>query len=95
LTLLQELLGRVIAAGLGRLGPAVFAEEAETLRNLAARRPLDRWAGLWEKVARLAAATDGLSLDRSHAFMHMLTLLAPGSDRAEDGGAFGADHVRG
>jgi DNA polymerase-3 subunit delta' len=95
LALIQELLGRVIAAGAGRLGRGVFAEEAQTLRDLAARRPLDRWAGLWEKVARLAAATDGLSLDRSHAFMHMLTLLAPGSDRAEDGGAFGADHVRG
>jgi len=98
LALIQELLGRVIATGVDRLGPGVFAEEAETLRTLAARRPLDRWAGLWEKVAQLAAATDGLNLDRSHAFMHMLTLLAPGSDRAEgthDGGAFGANHVRG
>jgi DNA polymerase III subunit delta' len=95
LTLIQELLGRVVAAGVGRLGPTVFAEEAEALRGLAAGRSLDRWAGLWEKIAHLAAASDGLNLDRSHAFMHMLTLLAPGSDRAEDGGAFGANHVRG
>ena len=98
LTLIQELLGRVIAAGLGRLGPGLFAEEAEMLASLAARRPLDRWAGLWEKVAHLAAAVDGLNLERSHAFIHMLTLLAPESDRAQgshDGGAFGANHVRG
>jgi DNA polymerase III subunit delta' len=98
LTLLQELLGRVIAAGLGRLGPVLFAEEAETLAMVAARRPLDRWATLWEKVARLAAAVDGLNLERSHALMHMLTVLAPGSDRAEralGGGASGATHVRG
>ena len=73
-----------------------FAEEAQALRTLAARRPLDRWAGLWEKVARLAAAVDGLNLERSHAFMHMLTLLTPESDRAgAPGSAFGANHVRG
>ena len=97
LALIQELLGRVIAAGAGRLGPNVFDGEAETLRKLAAGRPLDRWARLWEKVAHLAAATDGLNLDRGHAFMHMLTLLAPESERAEgvDAGAFGANHVRG
>jgi DNA polymerase III subunit delta' len=97
LALIQELLGRVIASALDRLGPALFAEEAQTLRTLASSRPLDRWAGLWEKVARLAAAVDGLNLERSHAFMQMLTLLAPGPDRTggPPGGAFGANHVRG
>jgi DNA polymerase III subunit delta' len=95
LLLIQELLGRVIAAGLGRLGPALFPDEASQLAGLAARRPLDRWATLWEKVARLAAAADGLSLERSHALMQMLTLLAPDADRAGHSGAFGANHVRG
>jgi DNA polymerase-3 subunit delta' len=98
LTLLQELLGRVVAAGLGRLGPPVFAGEARQLADLAARRPLDRWATLWEKVARLAAAVDGLNLERSHALMQILTLLAPGADRAErapGSGALGANDVRG
>ena len=51
--------------------------------RLAARRPLDRWATLWDKVARLAAAAEGLSLERSHALMQMLTLLAPDADRAD------------
>jgi DNA polymerase III subunit delta' len=95
LALVQDLLGRVIAAGLGRLGPALFPDEASQLAALAARRPLDRWATLWEKVARLAAAAEGLSLERSHALMQMLTLLAPDADRAARSGALGADHVRG
>jgi DNA polymerase-3 subunit delta' len=95
LTLLQELLGRVIAAGLDRLGPALFPDEASQLAALAARRPLDRWATLWDKVARLAAAAEGLNLERSHALMQMLRLLAPDPDRAAGGGALGANHVRG
>ena len=98
LALIQELIGRVIATGLERLGPELFVGEAGMLRALAARRPLDRWARLWEKVARLAGAVDGLNLERSHAFMQMLTLLAPATDRwpgRPGGGVFGADHVRG
>jgi DNA polymerase-3 subunit delta' len=94
LTLIQELLGRVIAAGLGRLGPALFPDEAGQLGALAARRPLDRWATVWDKVARLAAAAEGLSLERGHALMQMLTLLAPEADRAARSGALGANHVR-
>jgi DNA polymerase-3 subunit delta' len=97
LTLVQELLARVIAAGLGRLGAPLFPDEAGQLARLAARRPLDRWATLWEKVARLAAAVEALSLERSHALMQMLTLLAPDADhaaRVPGGGALGANHVR-
>jgi DNA polymerase-3 subunit delta' len=98
LTLLQELLARVIAAGLGRLGRPLFPDETGQLARVAARRPLDRWATLWEKVARLAAAVEALNLDRGHALMQMLTLLAPDADhadRAPGGGAPGANHVRG
>jgi DNA polymerase III subunit delta' len=96
LTLIQELLARVIAAGLGRLGAPLFPGETAQLAGLAARRPLDRWATLWEKVARLAAAVEELNLERSHALMQMLTLLAPDADRADrvpGGGALGANHV--
>jgi DNA polymerase III subunit delta' len=97
LTLIQELLARVIAAGLGRLGAPLFPDETAQLARLAARRPLDRWATLWEKVARLAAAVEELNLERSHVLMQMLTLLAPDADRADRvprGGALGASHVR-
>ena len=95
LTLLQELLARVIAAGLGRLGPPLFPDEARQLAALAAGRPLERWATLWDKVARLAAAAEGLSLERGHALMQMLTLLAPDADPAARSGPLGANHVRG
>jgi hypothetical protein len=43
----------------------------------------------------LAAAVDGLNLERSHALMQMLMLLAPEADRGPGGGALGANHVRG
>jgi DNA polymerase III subunit delta' len=98
LRLFQELLARVLAAGLGRLGSPLFPDESGRLAELAARRPLDRWATLWEKVARLAAAVEELNLERSHALMQMLTLLAPDADyadRVSGGGALGANHVRG
>jgi DNA polymerase-3 subunit delta' len=98
LTLFQELLARLLAAGLDRLGPPLFPDESGQLAKLAARRPLDRWATLWEKVARVAAAVEELNLERSHALMQMLTLLAPDADHADrvsGGGALGADHVRG
>ena len=98
LTLLQELLARVIAAGVGRLGSPLFPDETSQLAKLAGGRPLDRWAALWEKVARLAAAVEALNLERSQALMQMLTLLAPDADhadRAPGGGALGANHARG
>jgi hypothetical protein len=31
---------------------------------------------LWEKIGRLVARVDGLNLDRTHALLHMLNLLA-------------------
>jgi DNA polymerase-3 subunit delta' len=83
LGMIQELLGRVVATGVGRRGPPLFAGEAEALQQLVRRRPLDRWAALWEKVGRLAAAVDGLNLDRAQALLHILTLLAPDSGQDE------------
>ena len=85
LWLIQELLSRLVGAAAGRQAPALFAGEPEALGRLAAGRPLDRWGSLWEKVARLATAVDGLNLDRRQALLHMLTLLALASE--EDPGA--------
>jgi DNA polymerase-3 subunit delta' len=85
LGLIQELLGRVVACGIGRLGPTLFAAEPAALDRLVRSRPLDRWAALWEKIARLAAAVDGLNLDRAQALLHILTLLAPNSEPDELG----------
>ena len=85
LWLIQELLSRLVGAAVGRQAPALFEGEPEALGRLAAGRPLDRWGSLWEKVARLATAVDGLNLDRRQALLHMLTLLALASE--EDRGA--------
>jgi DNA polymerase III subunit delta' len=98
LGLIQELLGRVVARGVGRLGPALFAAEPAALERLVERRSLDRWAALWEKIGQLAAAVDGLNLDRAQALLHILTLLAPGSDPDElrtGGASLGALDVPG
>ncbi len=98
LGLIQELLGRVVARGVGRLGPALFAAEPAALDRLVQRRPLDRWAALWEKIGQLAPAVDGLNLDRAQALLHILTLLAPGSDPDElltGGASLGALDVPG
>jgi DNA polymerase-3 subunit delta' len=87
LWLIQELLSRLVGAAVGRRAPALFAGEAEALGRLAAGRPLDRWGSLWEKVARLATAVDGLNLDRRQALLHMLTLLALASEEDGDAGS--------
>jgi DNA polymerase III subunit delta' len=89
--LIQELLSRVLRAGVGRHDRALFAGEPELLGRLAAGRPLDRWGALWEKVARLATTVDSLYLDRRQALLHILTLLALGSegDEPDAGTAFG------
>lgn len=98
LRLIQELLGRVIATGVGRSRPALFEAEPAALHRLARRRPLDRWAVLWEKIGRLAAAGEALNLDRSQTFLHILTLLTCSSGRDEVAAArapFGAHDVFG
>jgi DNA polymerase-3 subunit delta' len=97
LAMIQELLGRVVAAGCGRLGPPLFASEADALQRLAGARPLDRWAALWDKVRRLAAAVDRLNLDRTQTLLHILALLAPdaGQDEAAAAMPSGAPDVLG
>jgi len=74
--LVQELMGRLVRAHHDLLGAPIFAEEPELIGRLARRRPLDRWAGLWEKIARLGAAVDGLNLDQTQALLQILTRFA-------------------
>lgn len=80
LALLQAVVGRIVAAGVGRPEPEIVPGEAATLDTLAAARPLDRWAGLWEKTARLATRADAVNLDRVQVYHHILTGLMPGDD---------------
>lgn len=43
--------------------------EARGMRRLAARRGLDQWVEVWEKIARLFAQADGLNLDRKQVVL--------------------------
>ena len=74
--LIQTVFGRITAQATGRLSGHLFSEERTILVSLAGREPLDRWASLWEKTARLSAAVDGLNLDHSQALAQILTAMA-------------------
>jgi DNA polymerase-3 subunit delta' len=74
--LVQTLLGRLVAAASGIGVVPLFEEEQAALARLAGRRPLDQWAVLWEKIARLSAAVDGLNLDHTEALLQILSAMA-------------------
>lgn len=82
LEMLQAIFGRIIAHATGRTGPSLFADEPEILKRLAARRRVDRWAGLWEKIGRLSAAVDGVNLDHAQALAQILLAMAKPPDPA-------------
>lgn len=81
--LIQMLFARIVARRSGRLDDELFAGEIAALERLGERRPLDRWAALWEKVARLVGRADALNLDRGHVLLHVLSEMA-GSPRDRD-----------
>lgn len=74
--LIQMLFARLAALSSGRLGEPLFDGESLALERLGARRPLDRWAALWEKVARLVGRADAVNLDRGHVLLHVLSEMA-------------------
>jgi len=79
--LIQTIFGRVIAHATDRLESPLFSDELDLVKRLAARQqPLDRWASLWEKIARLSAAVDGLNLDHTQALAQILTAMADPPD---------------
>ena len=84
MALLQELLGRAVAVGLGRPEAPLYEGEREALARMVRVRPLDRWARLWEKIGRLAAEADGLNLDRSQVLWLILDLLGPASGQDDE-----------
>lgn len=99
LAMVQALMARVVEAGLGRLGPPLFGDEPEHLTALASRRGVERWAAMWQPVARLATAIDRSHLQGGHVFLDVLTSLAfqaKHGDGSSSSDAFlGAPHVRG
>jgi DNA polymerase-3 subunit delta' len=59
---------RIGATGRIATGELVPGEEA-FIQRLLGQAGLDQWAGVWEKVARSFAQTDGLNLDRKQAVL--------------------------
>lgn len=66
-----------LAAG-GEEAPAE-AREAAAMRRLAARRGLDQWVEVWEKIARLFLQADGLNLDRKQVVLNAFFALEAAS----------------
>jgi len=74
--LIQTVFGRIIAIASDRAGAPLFSDELETVKRLAARQGLDRWAAMWEKIGRLSAAVDGVNLDHAQALAQILSAMA-------------------
>lgn len=68
--LLGRWLGRMVRAGAsGIRPPEVLPGEAACMARLLERRGLDQWLDLWEKMARLFAATERANLDRKQVWV--------------------------
>lgn len=83
--LLRTILRRAADGVLGR-GPLrpLDADEPRLLSGLARSAPLDRLAGLWDKLGVLAARADALNLDRPHAYLVATSMvLGLGEDPPE------------
>ncbi|HYM03916.1 MAG TPA: DNA polymerase III subunit delta' [Stellaceae bacterium] len=75
--LLGNWLARMVAVGAGReeaSNPSTPGE-AIAMRRLAARRGLDQWVEVWEKIARLFAQADSLNLDRKQVVLNAFFAL--------------------
>ncbi len=64
-----------LAAGRGEGGVAALAEEGPTMRRLAARRGLDQWVEVWEKLTHLFAQADSVNLDRKQVVLNAFFTL--------------------
>ncbi len=74
--LLLGFLGRLVtAAASGHRPPEVVSGEGATMSRLAARRGLDQWLEVWEKVGRLAASAEGANLDRKQVLLNVFSVL--------------------
>jgi DNA polymerase III subunit delta' len=75
LDLLGLWLGRVVRAGAGRADVEAAAGEGAAAAVMLALATPDRWAAAWEEIARLAARTDAVNLDRKQMVLSALLAL--------------------
>jgi DNA polymerase-3 subunit delta' len=74
--LLPGWLARMVAlAAGGAAEEAVLPGEAQAMRRLAARRGLDQWVEVWEKLGDLFDSADGLNLDRKQVVLNAFFAL--------------------
>jgi len=62
-------------AALGQQPVDIVAGDGQLSQNLAARRSLDQWIEVWEKITRLAARADSVYLDRKQVLLNVFSML--------------------
>jgi len=72
--LLPGWLARLVNFG-ARRDAAVSPAEQEVMRRLAARRGLDQWVEVWEKLTHLFAQAEGINLDRKQVVLNAFFAL--------------------
>jgi DNA polymerase-3 subunit delta' len=76
--LLPGWLARMVAHASGATAgseAALLPGEAAAMQRLAARRSLDQWVEVWEKLTHLFAQADGLNLDRKQVVLNAFFAL--------------------
>jgi DNA polymerase-3 subunit delta' len=75
--LLPGWVARMVAltAGGAEGAQAALPGEAEAMRRLAARRSLDQWVEVWEKLTHLFAEADSVNLDRKQVVLNAFFAL--------------------
>jgi len=73
--LLPGWLARMVALAAGG-ADAALPEESQAMRRLAARRGLDQWVEVWEKLTHLFAQADSVNLDRKQVVLNAFFALA-------------------
>jgi len=64
-----------LASGVGAGEQAALPGEAQAMRRLAARRSLDQWVEVWEKLTHLFAQADSVNLDRKQVVLNAFFAL--------------------
>lgn len=76
--LLPGWLARLVAFAAGQ-GETVLPGEVPLMRRLAARRGLDQWVAVWEKLTHLFAQADSINLDRKQVVLNAFFTLEAAS----------------
>lgn len=76
----QAILHRAARLAAGHEPPGLDEPERRFLGNLAARRPLDDWGTVWDKLRRLSARFEPASLSAESAALAVATMLSGETD---------------